>query len=80
MKEIACARYRPKPYNGNAVLFMARNQPELPGMETAPGFGWGELVAGQLGVHEIPGDRHSMLRRPNVDQVAALLRPLLNPH
>jgi len=78
MQEIAFAAYRPRPFSGNAVLFKADIQREIPGTATAPNFGWNGLVAGQLRVHDVAGEAESVLRRPNVDAVAALLRPLLN--
>jgi acyl-coenzyme A synthetase/AMP-(fatty) acid ligase/thioesterase domain-containing protein len=80
MEKIALATYAPQPYAGNAVLFMANAKREIPGMAVADNLGWPGLVSGQLRVHEIVGDGQSICRRPSVDSIAALLRPMLHRH
>jgi thioesterase domain-containing protein len=41
-------------------------------------YGWQEIVAGGVELHEVPGDHTSMLDEPNVQVLAAQLRNCLD--
>lgn len=49
----AALAYKPKPYSGSLLLFRAQQQP--PGCYVDPQLGWGEVVKGDIQVHEVPG-------------------------
>jgi acyl-CoA synthetase (AMP-forming)/AMP-acid ligase II/thioesterase domain-containing protein/acyl carrier protein len=59
------ARYRPRPYDGHAVLFHATTDP-------APA--WAHLFSGGLRVHEMPGRHMEMVHPSAVESVATLMR------
>jgi amino acid adenylation domain-containing protein len=75
----ACAaaelRYRPQLYPGRVVLFRA-SEKALRGLDDARG-GWSEYAAGGIEVHEIDGDHGNILNEPQVRQLAAEIRSLL---
>jgi acyl-coenzyme A synthetase/AMP-(fatty) acid ligase/thioesterase domain-containing protein/acyl carrier protein len=75
---VALMRYRPTPWQGNAVLFPASVPISLPGLRIADNLGWGRLIGGQLSVHTIAGDRRSMLHGQTAQVVASTLRPYLD--
>jgi thioesterase domain-containing protein/acyl carrier protein len=75
----ACAaaelRYKPHLYPGRVVLFRA-SEKALRGLDDARG-GWSEYAAGGIEVHEIDGDHGNILNEPQVRQLAAEIRSLL---
>ena len=79
-RQIALDRYKPGLYRGNAVLLSASSHGDAEGQTIAPNLGWSDLIAGQLSVHVIPGESLAILRSPNVEVVAATLRPYLDTH
>lgn len=64
----AGARYKPRPYHGNVVLFRARKQ--LSGLMIDDWLGWKAVMQGNLDVREIPGHQENMLSEPNVSLIA----------
>jgi acyl-coenzyme A synthetase/AMP-(fatty) acid ligase/thioesterase domain-containing protein len=75
---VALMRYKPTAWRGNAVLFIAGHANATPGMTVARNLGWNRLIAGQLSVHELPGDTAEILRAPAVHSIASMLRPFLD--
>ncbi|NEP09078.1 MAG: amino acid adenylation domain-containing protein [Symploca sp. SIO2C1] len=68
---IASYNYEARPYPGNIVLFNASQQPiDLGGDRT---LGWGDFVAGEIEIHEIPGEHFSIIREPQVQVLAEKL-------
>jgi thioesterase domain-containing protein len=65
----ALVAFRPGLYEGPVDWFRA-------GATRAqePQEGWAGLAAGGLTVHPVPGDHHSILRPPHVDELAQRLR------
>ncbi|MCP4659824.1 MAG: non-ribosomal peptide synthetase, partial [bacterium] len=73
----AMMRYSASSYAGRLVLLKAN---ELLAKEPqAPDLGWGELAAGGVEIHGIPGNHYSMLREPHVPVLADRLRKILDP-
>jgi amino acid adenylation domain-containing protein len=71
---LALRRYRPEPYDGDAVLFRAKNEiVEYPD----PTFGWGPLVEGDLRILETEGDHDSFLSEEYIRSLGAELNRLL---
>jgi len=66
--------YLPGIYPGRVTLFRAADA-------TAPHhdstLGWGEIAAGGVEVHHVPGDHYSMLREPHVRTLAGKFRARL---
>jgi amino acid adenylation domain-containing protein len=69
------AKYRPKEYAGNVVLFRAADR--AASGSVAPEKGWMPLVKGQLQVIDTPGNHLEMLQRPQVDILAAHVARML---
>ncbi|HJX29030.1 MAG TPA: thioesterase domain-containing protein, partial [Thermoanaerobaculia bacterium] len=69
----ALAGYEPAPYEGEAILFRARERPA--GRHEDPALGWRRLIA-RLRVREIPGDHYTILR-DDVEVLAGHLREQL---
>ncbi len=68
-------RYEFKPYYGNVTLINAEKHPI--GIIPDATLGWGEIVKGEIDIHEIPGHRLSMLKQPSVQLLAAKLKTAL---
>ncbi|HEY6119013.1 MAG TPA: hypothetical protein VIV66_03590, partial [Pyrinomonadaceae bacterium] len=64
--------YVPHVYPGRVTLFRASRQPA--GYNNARDLGWGELAAGGLEIHEVPGDHGSIVVEPRVGTLARKLR------
>jgi aspartate racemase len=64
--------YEPKPYGGEVTVF--------PAAESAAEFAldarrvWGALATGGLNVHQLPGNHYTILNRPQVETLSALLK------
>ncbi|MEM4658889.1 MAG: amino acid adenylation domain-containing protein, partial [Candidatus Methanosuratincola sp.] len=69
----AMRSYSPREYEGKIALIRAEEQ--LPGED--PTMGWGELVE-EVEVSVAPGNHVTMLREPNVHQLALKLKSLLD--
>jgi len=68
----AMNRYMPRAYSGPITLFTATERlDEKPSDEDLD---WGALTAGNLTVHEVPGNHYTMVRAPNVGTLAEKLK------
>jgi amino acid adenylation domain-containing protein len=67
----ALAAHRVRPYDGRVVVFRAENGRPGPVTE-APDLGWGTL-AGEVVVHEVPGDHYLMMEGAQVGALARLV-------
>jgi len=68
-------RYEFKPYVGNVTLINAEKHHK--GIIPDATLGWGEIVKGEIDIHEIPGHRLSMIKQPRVKFLAAKLKTAL---
>jgi len=66
--------YLPGIYPGRVTLFRAA---DATAHHRDPTLGWGEIAAGGVEVHQVPGDHYSMLREPHVHALAGELRARL---
>jgi len=64
----AMDRYVPKPYDGNVLLMRARRQ--VPGLMADAYLGWQKIVRGRLDVCEVSGFQQTLMREPNVLELA----------
>jgi amino acid adenylation domain-containing protein len=71
----AALDYRPRPYAGRVLLARPAERPRHPGWDAA--VGWSTFLTGDFQVCDIPGTHESMLQRPAVDALAAVLRSCL---
>ena len=72
----ALREYVPQVYPGCVTLFRASNQPA--GYNNDRDLGWGELAAGGVETHEIPGYHGSIVREPRVRLLAEQLQACLS--
>jgi thioesterase domain-containing protein/acyl carrier protein len=70
--------YKPDPYEGKVVLFTATRHPWY--MNWDPMEQWTDILAGQLDVVPITGDHMSMVKLPEVTQLARKIEALLPRH
>ena len=70
----ALRNYKPEPYQGNAILFRAKD--ELVSYPD-PTLGWGGLVHGKLDIREVSGDHDSILYEPHIGTLARVLNSCL---
>jgi aspartate racemase len=71
INHLAWRRYQPRPYHGRLVLFRAAESPRWIGSRfDDPLLGWGELAAGGIEVHTVPGDHLTLLSRSNAPSLA----------
>ena len=75
----AISEYIFSPYLGQAILLRTEDESrdEAIGIEYDPQFGWGDVVAGELDVHYVPGSHHGLLNEPQVQVLAETLRNCL---
>ncbi|MEH2235674.1 amino acid adenylation domain-containing protein [Nostoc sp.] len=75
----AMSEYIFSPYFGRAILLRTDDQSrsEAIGTEYDPQFGWGDVVAGGLDIHYIPGSHLGLLNEPQVQVLAEILRNCL---
>ena len=66
--------YEPPPYDGRIILFRRTHRPT--GHYRDPEYGWGTL-AGNLEIHDVPGDHVQMFLEPNVQAMVKELRACL---
>jgi len=66
-------------YPGRAILLRTedQNRDEAIGTQYHPQFGWGEVVAGGLDIHYVPGSHLGQLNEPHVQVLAETLRNCL---
>ena len=66
----ADSRYRPQRYAGQVTLFKTADQ--------ALTWGWGDIAANGVKLHQIPGHHMNVLRPPQVQVLAEKLSACLN--
>ena len=64
----AFAKYQPKPYHGDVVLYRAAKQ--LKGIIEDRFLGWKDLLQGRVRLCEVPGHQQNILHQPHVAQLA----------
>lgn len=69
--------YKPDSYDGDAILFRARQQP--PGCYHDPTSGWGTVIKGQLTIYEVPGHHGESLlyKKKSLVAIGSRLNQLL---
>ncbi|HEV8395077.1 MAG TPA: thiamine pyrophosphate-requiring protein [Vicinamibacterales bacterium] len=73
----ALHRYQPRVYPGPVVLLLAEGRNVASGED--PRLGWSRIAGGGLTTHSVPGDNSGlMLRRPNVEALARLVKACLD--
>ncbi|MBW4680494.1 MAG: amino acid adenylation domain-containing protein [Microcoleus vaginatus WJT46-NPBG5] len=75
--EKASENYAPQPYPGKITLFRAIARNEFEATYTDPQLGWGKFAAGELEIHDVPGDHIGILQEPNVKVLAKKLSAYL---
>ena len=66
----AVFNYTPQPYAGDLTAFRCREAAaHLP-----PDLAWGDFVRGALKIYEVPGNHHSMMAYPHVEELARQVR------
>jgi aspartate racemase len=74
----ASRNYVPQVYPGRVALFRSRDQMIGVSSYGDPQLGWGELAAGGLECHEVPGTHLGMLQEPHVQVLAEKLKACLD--
>ncbi len=66
-------------YPGRVILLRTedQNRDEAIGTQYDPQFGWGEVVAGGLDIHYVPGSHLGLLNEPHIQLLAKTLRNCL---
>jgi len=72
----ALREYVPRVYSGRVTLFRASKRPA--GYNNDRDLGWGELAAGGVEIHEIPGYHGSIVREPRVRILTERLQQCLS--
>ena len=70
--EQVVARYRPKPWDGHAVLFRAAEVDFL-FAEGGPRYGWDDDIRGGITIVEVPGGHHTLVVGANAEILARSL-------
>jgi thioesterase domain-containing protein/acyl carrier protein len=63
--------YRARKHNGRITLFCARDNEK--GFGAVPALEWKNAAAGEIEIHDVPGDHLTIIRRPNVVTLAKIL-------
>ncbi len=71
----ALANYRPRQYDGKAILFRASKQ--MRGLLADETLGWSDTLLGPCEVCEVPGHQQNLMLEPNVQRVARELEQRL---
>ncbi|MFH9405270.1 amino acid adenylation domain-containing protein [Streptomyces sp. NPDC017638] len=76
----ALARYRPDgPHHGRLLVLSATDATDVStGDEAGADRGWRHRTTGRVDVRPVPGDHYTLLREPNLTDLAAELRPFLD--
>jgi amino acid adenylation domain-containing protein len=74
---LAVRDYQPRPYRGNATLFIAQDEP---GSGTEPESAWAGAFLGGCETQVVPGTHHTMLVRPQVISLAGEIGQRLARH
>jgi len=72
----AWMQYNPQPYDGRVLFFRARRQRF--GICDDPLLGWNGLLTGELGQHDVPGFRQTMLDEACVETMADIVKKNLD--
>jgi amino acid adenylation domain-containing protein len=67
--------YAPQGYGGSLTLYRAAEQ--LWALPSDPTLGWGRVASGGVEISEVPGDHYTVLRSPNVGELARRLESRL---
>ena len=67
----ASRKFVPKPYDGQATVFRAKQRPDEPYLDAS--LGWAPVVFGGVTTHEIDADHNNIFEAPAVNSVAELL-------
>jgi len=70
----AVRNYTPRSYPGDMMVFRCRDA----AAHIPPDLAWGQFVTGEIYIYEIPGDHHSLMLHPNVEELAKQLRACLD--
>jgi thioesterase domain-containing protein len=73
----AARKYRTRPYDGELVVFRAREA--HPALAATSELGWAGL-ASTIAVHEVPGDHATLAQEPNATVLGGRLLRILNEH
>jgi thioesterase domain-containing protein/acyl carrier protein len=74
----ATDRYKPLPYDGSTVLFLAAHRPDYVHFyKIDPTAGWGAHCKGQVQIVTLPGSHFTLLNAANAGHAAAALLPHL---
>ncbi len=67
-------------YPGRMTLLRTedKNRDEAVGVEYEPEFGWGDIVAGGIDIHHVPGSHLTLLEEPHVRDLAEKLKDCLD--
>ncbi len=68
----AANQYTPQPYPGKVTLFLAEDGVAADAED--PTIGWENLARAGVEIHWLPGDHHTMVAQPHVQQLAAQLQ------
>ena len=72
----ALRRYRPQVYAGQMVFFKANVPPGEP--PNTPEADWSKLALSGLDLRGVPGNHYTILREPNVENLAEQLKQQLH--
>jgi thioesterase domain-containing protein len=72
----AANQYTPQPYQGKVTLFLAEDGVAADAED--PTIGWENIARAGVEIHWLPGDHHSMVAQPHVQQLAAQLQSCLD--
>jgi thioesterase domain-containing protein len=66
-------------YPGQMTLLRTddKSRTEAVGEKYDPQFGWGDIIAGEIDIHYVPGSHLLLLEEPNVRVLAEKLKPCL---
>lgn len=72
----AITKYTLKPYDGKIVFFQAEDR-FVRSMNTSLGEQWREVALGGIQIYDITGNHNSIMKPPNVEQIANILNDLI---
>ncbi|WP_186446124.1 non-ribosomal peptide synthetase [Paenibacillus cremeus] len=73
----ALMTYEPKPFRGKMLLLRANEKLVNDELFVDEKMGWGDVVNGDITVHEIPGNHFTLMSEPNVGHVAKYIKSYL---
>lgn len=69
--------YHPKPFRGNAVMFLAKDVHWRFSPRTDPRNNWARMIEGSLDIFEVPGNHESVVTEPHIQSLAGRIRDSL---